>query len=242
MYTYQAQKKRSGGRKAIIWIVVILVLLVALDFGAKAFAESEAASEIQKQGFPTKPTVSIAGFPFLLQVITRDFHAVTISAKDIPEGPIKITSMSVTAHTIKLNSSFDGGTTGPLNGTVLISLGEVGGFLSAAGPLAGFLGGGSNGGLKIVAVGSNQLKASFNLLGGTVSGSATWRVVNAGPHEIELQLVNSNGLPGSLLGKANDIKIPLNSLPAGLTLTGKLSSSSGGIVANVSAQSLSFGS
>jgi len=97
-------------------------------------------------------------------------------------------------------------------------------------------------GRAIFAVGSNELKASFNLVGGTVSGSATWRVVSAGPHQIELQLVSSNGLPNSLLGKANDIKIPLNSLPAGLTLTGKLSSSSGGIVAHVSAQSLSFGS
>jgi len=243
LYTYQAPKKKRGGRRAVIWIVVIVVLLVGLDFGAKAFAESEAASEIQKQGFPTKPSVSIAGFPFLLQVATRDFKQVTISASDIPEGPIKITSMTVTADSIKFHSfNFTGGSTGPLHGTVVISLGEVGGFLSAAGPLASFLGGGSNGGLKIVAVGTSELKASFNLIGGVVNGSAVWQVTSAGPHEIELHLVSSNGLPSSLLSKANNIKIPLNSLPAGLTLTGKLSSSSGGIVANVSAQSLSFGS
>ena len=242
MYQYQAPKKqRSRGRKLVIWVIVVLVLLVGLDFGAKAFAENEAAVQIQKHGFPTKPSVSIAGFPFLTQVITRHFDAVTISAANIPEGPIKITSLHVTATDIHLSSNFRSGTTGPLNGTVAISLGEVSGFLSAAGPLASFLGGGSGGGLKIVAVGSNELKGNLNLLGGTVSSSATWQVTSAGPHEIDLRLVQSSGLPSQLLGPAKNIKIPLNSLPAGLTLTGKLSSSSGGIVANVSANSLSFG-
>ncbi|HEX6932978.1 MAG TPA: DUF2993 domain-containing protein [Streptosporangiaceae bacterium] len=240
MYQYQPPK-RSAGRKALIWVIAILVVLVALDFGAKAFAESEAATQIQKQGFPKKPDVSIAGFPFLLQVVTRDFHQVTISSSDIPEGPIKITSLDVVAQNVKLKSNFQSGTAGPLNGTLRISLGAIGGFLSDAGPLAGFLGGGSNGGLKIVAVGSNELKASLNLVGGIVNAGAVWRVTPAGPHAIELHLVSSNGLPSQLLDSARNVKIPLKSLPAGLELTGKLSSSSGGIVAHVFARHLAFG-
>ena len=104
------------------------------------------------------------------------------------------------------------------------------------------VGGGSGGGLKVKAVGKNELKANLNLVGGAVQESATWRVVSAGPHAINLQLVQSSGLPSGLIGKANNIKIPLDSLPAGLTLTGKLSSDSGGIVAHVTADSLSFGS
>lgn len=240
MYNYQAPK-RSRGRKALIWVAVILVLLVGLDFGAKAFAQVEAATQIQKQGFPKKPSVSIAGFPFLTQVITRDFRQITISSSDIPEGPIKITSLDVVAQNVKLSSNFQSGTAGPLNGTLLISLGEIGGFLSAAGPLAGFLGGGSGGGLRIVAVGSSQLKAHLNLVGGIVNASATWQVTAAGPNEIRLHLVSSNGLPSQLLSSARNITIPLKSLPAGLTLTGKISSSGGGIVAHVFARSLAFG-
>lgn len=240
MYQYQPPK-RSAGRKALIWIISILAVLVALDFGAKAFAESEAATQIQKQGFPKKPDVSIAGFPFLTQVITRNFHQVTISSSDIPEGPIKITSLNVVAQNVKLHSNFQSGTAGPLNGTVLISLGAIGGFLSDAGPLAGFLGGGSNGGLKVVAVHGDEVRASLHLVGGAVNASATWRVVPAGPHAIELHLVNSSGLPGSFLDSARNVKIPLDKLPAGLRLTGKLSSSSGGIVAHVFARTLSFG-
>jgi hypothetical protein len=240
LYQYQPPK-RSGGRKALIWVIAVLVVLVGLDFGAKAFAESEAAAQIQKQGFPKKPDVSIAGFPFLTQVITRNFHQVTISSSDIPEGPIKITSLNVTAHNVKLKSNFQSGTAGPLDGTVLISLGAIGGFLSDAGPLAGFLGGGSGGGLKIVAVGSHELKANLNLVGGIVNASAVWQVTSAGPHAIELHLVSSNGLPSQLLDSAKNVKIPLNSLPAGLELTGKISSSSGGIIAHVFARSLAFG-
>jgi hypothetical protein len=240
LYQYQPPK-RSAGRKALIWVIAILVILVGLDFGAKAFAESEAATQIQKQGFPKKPDVSIAGFPFLTQVITRNFHQVTISSSDIPEGPIKITSLDVVAQNVKLNSNFQSGTAGPLNGTVLISLGAIGGFLSDAGPLAGFLGGGSKGGLRVVAVGNNQLKANINLVGGIVNASATWQVTPAGPHAIMLHLVSSNGLPSQFLDSARNVKIPLKSLPAGLRLTGKISSSSGGIVAHVFARSLAFG-
>ncbi len=241
MYQYQAPKKRSGARKAVIWIVAIIVVLVALDFGAKAFAESEAASQIKKQGFPKKPDVSIAGFPFLTQVITRDFHQITITSSNIPEGPIKITSLDVVAQNVKLNSNFQSGTAGPLNGTVLISLGEIGGFLSAAGPLATFLGGGSGGGLHIESVGSNELKGSLKVLGGAVSWSAVWQVKSVGPHEIDLVLVQSNGLPGSLAGKVNNIRVPLNSLPANLSLTGKIDTSGKGITAQVHADSISFG-
>jgi DUF2993 family protein len=240
LYQYQPPKRR-GGRKALIWILSILVLLVALDFGAKAFAESEAATQIQKQGFPKKPNVSIAGFPFLTQVITRNFHQITITSSNIPAGPVKITSLDVVAQNVHLNSNFQSGTAGPLHGTVLISLGEIGSFLSAAGPLAGFLGGGSGGGLKIESVGGTELKGSLKLVGGLVSWSAVWKVTSAGPHEIDLHLVSSNGLPSGFKNSADNIKVPLSKLPAGLTLTGQIDTSGKGITAHVFAQSLSFG-
>ncbi len=78
-------------------------------------------------------------------------------------------------------------------------------------------------------------------MGGVVNASAVWQVTSVGPHTIKLHLVSSNGLPSQLLNSAKNVKIPLNSLPAGLKLTGKISSSSGGIVAHVFARSLAFG-
>lgn len=233
-------KKRNRGRKVAIWIAAVLVVLVGLDFGAKAYAESKAATEIQQRGFPTKPNVSIAGFPFLTQVITRHFEQITITSSNIPAGPVKITSLRVTMDNVHLNNfSFSGGTAGPLHGTILISLGELGSALQATGPLGSFLGGG---GLQIKSVGSNLIKGSLNLAGGIVSWSATWQVTTTGSNEIHLHLVSSNGLPAALASAVQNITLPLSALPAGLRLTGGLSSSSSGIVATVFADSISFGS
>jgi len=240
LYNYQAPRKRHRGRKLVIWVVILLALLVGLDFGAKSFAESQAATELQKQGFPNKPSVSIAGFPFLTQVITRHFQEITIGSADIPAGPVTITRMRVVADNVHLNSSFNAGTAGPLHGTIFISLGALGNALSVAGPLASFLGGGSQG-LRIVSVGSNQVKGSLSLAGGIVSWSATWQVVTSGSNQIELRLVSSDGLPAGVKSAASNIKLPLSALPAGLRLTGGLNSSANGITAQVFANSLSFG-
>ena len=217
--------------------MVIVVVLVGLDFGARALAENKIASQIQSQGFPAKPSVSIGGFPFLTQVATRDLHQVTISSSDIKTGPVTITSLNVVAENVKVNSSFNGGTAGPVHGTMLISLGAIGNALSAAGPLTGFLGGG---GLKVTSVGGDEVKGSLDLAGGLVSWSATWKVVAAGPNEIELQLVSSSGLPSGLENSARSIKLPLESLPLGLEMTGGLNSSSDGLVVNVKADSITF--
>jgi hypothetical protein len=239
---YQAPtKQRHTGRRALTWIIVILVVLVALDFGAKAFAENEAAIQIQKQGFPRKPTVLIAGFPFLTQVATRHFDQITIKSGNFPAGPVTVSSLDVVAKDVHLNSSFNGGSAGPLNGTVSISLGAIGNALSVAGPIATFLGGGSKG-LKVVAVGGNEIKGSLNLAGGVVSDSATWQVLSDGPHSIKLHLVSSSGLPASVLSSVDNVAIPLSSLPAGLELTGGLNASASGITAHVFARSISFGS
>lgn len=233
---YQAQKKSNRGRKIIIWIVAVLVVLVGLDFGAKAYAESKAATELQQRGFPTKPSVSIAGFPFLFEVLTRHFDQITITSSNIPAGPLTISSLRLTMDNVHLNSfSFSGGTGGPLHGTIVISLGAIGDALK--GPLGSFLGGG---GLVIKSVGSNLIKGNLSVAGGLVSGSGTWQVTTlSGSNDIHLHMVSSSGVFSQF---PRDLTLPLKALPAGLRLSGGISSSTGGIVATVSANSISFGS
>ena len=236
MYNYQAPKRRRG-LKTLIWVAVVLVLLVGLDFGAKAFAENAAAGQLQKRGFPSKPNVSISGFPFLTQVITRHFQQITITSSNIPAGPLKITSLTVVADNVHLSGSFQSGTAGPLHGTIVISLGSIGSALGSAGPLATFVAGGSKS-LVIKAVGSTEVKGNLSLVGGLVSGSAIWQVSRAGPAEIKLHKVSSSGVFSNL---PSDITLPVSSLPAGLTLSGGLNASASGITANVYAKSVAFG-
>ncbi len=240
---YQQPTPRRKGRKWLIALVIVVVVLVGLDFGAKAFAESEMATQLKSHGFPVKPSVSIAGFPFLTQVIARDLSQVTVSSGSFPEGPITITSMRLVVDNVKISSSLKGGTAGPVHGSVNISLGAIGGFLSSAGPLAQLIGGVSGGnGLNVEAVGGNEIKASLDLAGGALSWSATWQAVAAGPGQIDLRLVSSSGLPSSMLSSAGNITVPLSQLPLGLRLTGGLNSSSSGLSVTVGAQSGSFGS
>ena len=117
-----AREVRAGGRRRrplrtlAIVVVVLIGLLVAADFGARAFAQDEFASQIQSHGFPKKPDVSIQGFPFLTQVASRNFRQVNISSADIPEGPVTIKSISAVLTGIRLNSSFNGATVHQLTG------------------------------------------------------------------------------------------------------------------------------
>lgn len=239
---YPQPKPRRSGRKWWIALAVIVVLLLGLDFGAKAFAESELASQLKSHGFPVRPSVSIAGFPFLTQVIARDIHQVTVSSGSFPEGPLTVSSMKLTVDNVRIDTSLKGGTAGPVQGVANISLGAIGGFLSAAGPLSQLIGGAAGGnGLVVTAVGGDEIKASLNLVGGALSWSATWKAVPAGPGQVDLRLVSSSGLPSSLLGPASDIALPLSQLPLGLRVTGGLNASSSGLSVTVGAQSVSFG-
>ncbi len=68
-------------RKLVITLIVLLVLLVAADFGARAYAESRAANAIRSEvGTDVTPDVSIEGFPFLWHAIQGTYPQVVISA------------------------------------------------------------------------------------------------------------------------------------------------------------------
>ena len=73
-------RRRSRGRRAIIIFFVTLLILIGLfviaDRVAVRFADNQFATQIQKQGFSSKPQVSIEGFPFLTQVAAKQFNDV----------------------------------------------------------------------------------------------------------------------------------------------------------------------
>jgi hypothetical protein len=235
---YQPTGRRGGGclRKLIIGLVVLIILLVAGDFAAKAVAENVVASEIQKQGFPKKPSVSIAGFPFLTQVIGRNFKQVTISSKNIPEGPVDISSISAKASGIKLNGGFSSGTVSRLAGSVLVTFPALNHTLnSQLGPLGSLL---NSSGLSLSAAGHDEIKASLDLI--VASGSATWKVSRVSGQELDIKLVRSSGVPSNALSSLRDIHIKLPHLPLGVRID-SVHISSKGIVGHISGRNLAFG-
>jgi LmeA-like phospholipid-binding len=233
----QAPRRRRGGclRSLVIGVVVLVILLVAADFVAKAVAQNVAASQIQKQGFPKKPSVKIEGFPFLTQVASRDLHQVRLSASDVPEGPVEITAVNAVANNIHLNSGFNSGTIGQVSGSVLISFGSLSSTVTKElGPAGQLV---ASSGLHLSAAGPDEVKASVDLV--VASGSATWRVTRVTGQELNVQLVASSGLPAEVLAPIRSFSFSIPKLPFGLTIQ-NVSVTSSGIVGQISATNVAF--
>jgi len=236
VYDRVRPRARRWPRRLAIIVVVVIAALVGLDFGARAFAESEVASQIQKQGFPKKPNVSINGFPFLTQVIARDFSDVQISTSDVTEGPLEIASINATMNGVHVNSSFNGATVDRLNGTLDVTFTALANAMtSQVGGLGSLLGGA---GLSLSQAGPDEVKATINAL--VTSGTATWRVTRTGTNNINIHLVSSSGLGSDLVGSLGDINVPLPALPLGLTIQ-NISVTSSGLVGTVTGHNVSFG-
>lgn len=225
-------------RRAVYIIAAFLVVLVIADFGARAVAENVMASKIQQQGLPRRPAVSIAGFPFLTQVAGKDFSQVSIKAADVPAGPVTISQIDATGHSIKLNSyAFSSGVITSLSGTAVISFASLAHTLTQqVGPLGALLNGA---GLQLTDAGRSEVRASLNLV--VVSGSATWRVTRVSGSELRIRLVNSNGLPASLLGAIQQVNLKLPKLPLGLTID-SVQVTTAGVVGRISGRDVPFGS
>jgi hypothetical protein len=233
----QAPRRRRVGclPKIIIGLVILVVLLVIADFVAKAVAQNVAASQIQKDGFPKKPSVTFGGFPFLTQVAAHDFHQVKLSSTDVPAGPVEITKVNAVANGVHLAGNFQSGTIDQVSGTVLISFGSLdSGLTSALGPAGDLLG---SVGLKLSSAGPDEVKASVDLL--IDSGSATWRVSRPSPTKLTITLVSSSGLPDELLNPIRNYSFTIPKLPFGLTIQ-KVTVTPAGVVGQISATHVPF--
>lgn len=98
-----APRRRRRWPVALLVVVVMLVgLFVAGDRVALALAEDKAATTLQSsQHLSQKPTVSVAGFPFLTQLLAGEFDDVTITAKGVDVGAgrsLRISSVTVHLH------------------------------------------------------------------------------------------------------------------------------------------------
>jgi hypothetical protein len=231
-------RRRRPSRWLVALIVIILVLL-GLDFGTKAVAESVAATQIQKQAkLATKPAVTFVGFPFLTQLVTRDFRHVNIAITNLTEGPVTFSTVNATATGVKPTSfTFKQMTIGHINGTALIDYASLGNTLTAQFGVLGSLLHGA--GLNLSDAGPQEVKATINLV--VTSGSAIWRVEQIGPRELRIRLVGSSGLPSSLLDSLQGLDLRIPKLPLGLTLD-RVTVTSAGVLGTISGSNVNVGS
>jgi LmeA-like phospholipid-binding len=217
-------RRRHRGRRWLIALIILILVLVAADFGAKAFAESAIATKIDTSGLGVKPSVDIEGFPFLTQVASRDLSQIDINASNFTVKQVVISSLHATATGVHVNGSFNGGTVDKINGTVVVSFATVTNLIPVPG-------------LTVAADpadGPDAIKFDSSL------GGATGKIEQLSPNVIKVDVGNLTGLAGlaSLLGGssiASSYTFTIPKLPAGLVVR-SISVTSQGIVATASAQ------
>ncbi len=222
------RRRRRGLIALVSTLVVLIVLLVAADFAAKAYAENTIAGKIKSSGLSNKPSVTIKGFPFLTQVLAHNVHEIDINGNNEAADNGKVTfDFTAKATGVHLNSSFDGATIDQISGEAVFPFSSIGNLISDSLGISGLVTVSAD-----PAAGPDEIQASAPII-----GSITGKVVQTSPNVVTLELGSLSGL-ASLLPIApsgsQDIKITIPTLPAGLVVR-SVSVNGEGIVATASA-------
>jgi hypothetical protein len=221
---YFQPRRRRRGRRIGTTLLVLLVLVVAAavigDRVAKSYAQDRIAQQVQTQAaLAAKPSVNIEGFPFLTQLASHNLRKVDISARDVREGKISISSVNATASGIHLSSGFNGATIDQVNGTALITFASL---EAAAGTR----------GITLAADPANGPN-SMSVSAGPIGTKA--KVTLTSPTEVTVKVESFSGALGSLIGQLPDYVINIPALPAGLKVN-SISVTSQGVVLTAAGQ------
>jgi LmeA-like phospholipid-binding len=209
-----------------IGMAVLAGVLVGLDRVAAAYAQNRVARAIQSQGFPSKPDVTVEGFPFLTQLISRNLQGVEVRSAGLREGPVTV-SVHVNATQIRLNPGYSSGTIGQVNGTGLIAFSSIASAARAAGAP----------GLAVSAAGPRELKIRADLGFTTVTVIAS--ISRVSNRALDVHVISADGVPVALLGPLSNFTVPLPRLPLGLTIQ-RVAVSAQGVVIHIAGSNVSF--
>ncbi|MBV8931592.1 MAG: DUF2993 domain-containing protein [Kutzneria sp.] len=91
-------RRRRGRRIAIAVVIVLVGLLVATDFTFAAIAEYQVSKKMRTElKLEDDPSVTIHGFPFVLQALRGDYQDIEVGADGIPIGDT-VRDLRVNAH------------------------------------------------------------------------------------------------------------------------------------------------
>jgi hypothetical protein len=202
-----ARTRRRRRRWPWITLIVIVVVLVGGDRAANAYAEDQMASQIKSSlALSGKPSVSIAGFPFLTQLAARTFNTVNVNASNETAGPggqLEIASLTATLHGMHIHGT-NSATVDKFTASALVT------FTALAHA------GGIPQGITLAPDGPNQIKATVDILG--FSSEATAKVTQVGDDKINVKITDFGGVPADVLGSLTDFNISIPKLPAGVKI------------------------
>jgi hypothetical protein len=77
-------------KRLIVVLLVLVGVLVAVDYGAAAAAESAVSRQLRERlGLADDPSVRINGFPFLTQALSGEYRSVQVEAERVPVGQLR---------------------------------------------------------------------------------------------------------------------------------------------------------
>jgi hypothetical protein len=97
-------------RRLLIGAVVVVVVLVGLDFGARAVADHELAGRAQSATDAQATSATISGFPFLWDLLVEgSVHGVHLHLSGVPVGGLRLQAVDVqlTDTRIERSALFD---------------------------------------------------------------------------------------------------------------------------------------
>lgn len=110
-------------RAFLVFLLVLAGAAVAGDLVAERVATSAAESRLAAHGVGD-PEVEVSGFPFLTQLLSRDFSEVHVTGSTLEVGGARAEDVSVTGHDVTAPAGGDV-TVGRLAGVGLVTYDEV---------------------------------------------------------------------------------------------------------------------
>ncbi|HEU5354251.1 MAG TPA: DUF2993 domain-containing protein [Actinocrinis sp.] len=206
----RAPRQRRRGLGCLIALAILVALLIGADRVAAAVTENQLAGKIQSsQNLNQKPSVSIDGFPFLTQVISRHFDHATVDINNLDARGVPIQHIHADLRGVHVSSGYNSATVDTLNGTATLSYDQVATALSKQAEI---------GEITLAQGTGNQVKASYSIAGISVSADVTVSVLSGNELRFTTTKVHT---PLSGLGLNTggfDVKVPLGGMPFGMQL------------------------
>jgi hypothetical protein len=202
-------------RKLLIIAVVLGGLLAVGDRLAAGVAEREAAGRIQaNQGLATEPDVSVGGFPFLTQLLAKEFDRVDVAMTGLEvtagDHRVRVGELQAELHGVRLEGDYSRAVATTATGTARISYDELRKTTDSDVTLAY----GGEGKIKIT--------GGVEVLGQKLTRSvlSTVSVVDGDTLRIRADEVPGEGLPGieELIRQRTDFDRQVSGFPAGLAI------------------------
>jgi hypothetical protein len=90
-------------RKALVVVGVVVVILVAADFGLRALAQHWVSGQLEASfQIDRRPSVSLGGFPFLPRLVTGKFPSVTVESNGrVDTGRFPVSEVNLTLRDVR---------------------------------------------------------------------------------------------------------------------------------------------